>query len=546
MGKEVNIESIRALEGQIEEGKGDIIKLRRARNLLLNISARVPPEILGDIFSWTLARPDPALDLDSHFDGFYKGCYNFLLVCHHWFEVASRTPELWGFWGNAMEEWKRWHHRHPRGMPLDLVLANYGGASDAGAFLDSTLESKLREFASRDSIRQVHIQSYNPRLLPSLISTLIPNCDGAHHRSIESIHLENRGFPLLDVSSFFNRVHLPKLRSLLVFGVSGVPWDHLSKQTTLLTTLSFRFSRTRPSPPPTIPQLFGILNSNPGLRDLYFDGPATPEHNVDGSVPQITLPRLKWLCLTGKFHDVFRLLNQLVFPHPLELIWLIPYIRSTDGILEVLGPYMRHYFQRHHELQVRLCIKTRIFLRRLLIRIDTEETSHNDNSFWVNLKMYPTQNLPGALQNLCHDLIAFTPQERACSFDTDIPTDRLEALLVAMPNIETLRLRNVALSEGFLRPNPTGPYSKTRLLPSLCTLHLENVTLSNDDWRHLTVFLVHQSSDGQAIRLTITGHIPCICPHTAEEIRDLVQEFTFGGFFGAGTHCPTGRCGDGT
>ena len=56
MGPEANIHSIKALEKQIEEGSGDIIKLKRARNSLLNISTRVPPEILGCILVWTLVR----------------------------------------------------------------------------------------------------------------------------------------------------------------------------------------------------------------------------------------------------------------------------------------------------------------------------------------------------------------------------------------------------------------------------------------------------------------------------------------------------------
>ena len=40
MGREVNIKSIRVLDKQIEEGNGDTIKLKRARNSLLKISAR--------------------------------------------------------------------------------------------------------------------------------------------------------------------------------------------------------------------------------------------------------------------------------------------------------------------------------------------------------------------------------------------------------------------------------------------------------------------------------------------------------------------------
>ena len=50
MGPEISIDSILALEKQVEEGTGDVIQLKRTRNSLLNISARVPPEILGHSF----------------------------------------------------------------------------------------------------------------------------------------------------------------------------------------------------------------------------------------------------------------------------------------------------------------------------------------------------------------------------------------------------------------------------------------------------------------------------------------------------------------
>ena len=83
MGREINIHSIRALEKHIAEGKGDIIKLKRAWNSLLNISMRVPSEILGYIFACSLAREEAhLLYSQSHSDGLLKGSYDFLLVCH--------------------------------------------------------------------------------------------------------------------------------------------------------------------------------------------------------------------------------------------------------------------------------------------------------------------------------------------------------------------------------------------------------------------------------------------------------------------------------
>ena len=57
MGPEINMDSIRDLEEQIEGDAGDIIQLKRTRNSLFNISTHVPPEILGSVFRWN-AIPD--------------------------------------------------------------------------------------------------------------------------------------------------------------------------------------------------------------------------------------------------------------------------------------------------------------------------------------------------------------------------------------------------------------------------------------------------------------------------------------------------------
>ena len=77
--------------------------------------SKFPPDVLGNIFRWNVTLEEP-------FDGIKEESYNFLLVCHHWFEVASRAPELWAFWGNNLEDWEKRCLRSSVGTPLDLVL----------------------------------------------------------------------------------------------------------------------------------------------------------------------------------------------------------------------------------------------------------------------------------------------------------------------------------------------------------------------------------------------------------------------------------------
>ena len=186
MGLETNAESIRVLEREIEDGNGDIIKLKRARNSLLNISMRVPPEILGDIFSWILVRPDPDPDSELHFNRLPEGCYNFLLVCHHWFQVASHIPKLWTYCGNTLQDWEKWHHLHPRVTPLDLVLSHTSPPTTQ-PFIEPALGDALRDRATQDAVRQVHLLCNYGYLLSLVTSLLTPEGEGVQYRSIESI-----------------------------------------------------------------------------------------------------------------------------------------------------------------------------------------------------------------------------------------------------------------------------------------------------------------------------------------------------------------------
>jgi len=143
---ETNIESILALEEQIRVYDEAHTKLKRSRNSLLNVS-KLPPEVLGNIFHWNTAPK-------GDFGGLEEGSHNFLLVCNHWFEVASSTPEVWSFWGNNPKGWAQWCRRSGT-APLDLVLdVNY----DDGSF-GAALFEVLQDRAARDTVRRIHLRA---------------------------------------------------------------------------------------------------------------------------------------------------------------------------------------------------------------------------------------------------------------------------------------------------------------------------------------------------------------------------------------------------
>ena len=528
MGQETNIELIKALEKQIEGGQGDVIELKRARNSLLNISIRVPPEILGTIFVWIVTREqDDSLFSTAHFARLEKGSHNFLLVCRRWFEVASSTPEVWAFWGRTLEDWSRRCHR-VRGAPVDLVLDTSESSSE---MFDSSLRDALRDLAARDRIRQIHFAGDEAYLLDAIASPLIPQGEDPQERhTIESIIFQLSVIPV-DFSRFFLHSRLPNLRCLLIHGflLQAPFWDQLTLlQTTRLSILSLQIKHAPLSI--TTSQLFSILISNPNLRGLRLAYAALPDDSSESSV-RVSLRALRTIALEGEFARVFELLNRLDLP-ALDHTVLRLAALTTENLIKTLGPHMQGHFQRDLRFKGRLAavVSYRNFFDGFsdsvhgCIDLAPLANGVSPSASFSTTLIGPLSPQPATLGQTL-DLLRFIPHEHVASLEVVGPLRVPEDLLVAMPNIETLRLGTLPIR--FLLPNREGPHANTDILPSLRSLHIENVTtILGANWEPLKTYLVHRTSEGRAISLHVPDWSP-MPPEVVEEIRSLVETFVY-------------------
>ena len=497
------------MEEQIREHEGAIIKLKRARNSLLNVS-KLSPEVLGDIFRRNVT-------LKEDFDGLEEGSRNFLLVCNHWYEVALRTPEVWSFWGNTTTDWARWH-RYSGTAPLDLVLSDDDYHEGT---VDNTLSDVLRDRATRDTIRRVHLCSIEGATFLSSIITSLTTASGIWSNRMESIILLNTfsGTPV-DVSDFFIHYRFPKLQRLELHNCRVTSWDLLTSRAAVLTSLILDFKS--PSPTPTTSQLLSVLASNPSLRTVSLSKSAVPDDGGGKPSFRVPLNHLKELEMAGDSRHVIGLLYQL--DHPTNVDLDVTLCDRTDAdIPRIVGPYLRDYVRRRDRSQNGLGL----YISRLEYRVADVGGLDLSTKVWeqidpfVTISMKADQTPHGPSGNPLLDLVPHLPQDEVVYFRPLYVPAAMEDMSTRFPNLRALHPGLLPLTAVFLGPDP----GRDGGIPtSLQHIILEWPYVEGDDWSPLTNSLAHRASSGNRLDSLTLHNPPRMCPKLEEDIRSMVRE----------------------
>jgi len=500
---------LRALEEQRRERESAMIKLKRVRNSLLNIS-KLPPEILGNIFRWNVSFEDD-------FGGLGEESHNFLFVCHHWSEVASHTPELWSFWGRTLEDWTRWCRRSGT-APLDLVLDS--NEYDVGN-LSPTMLNALQDRATADKIRRVHLTVEDSGLLGLIITSLTVECEEILSNSVESLVLRNYD-EVLDVTDFFAHYRFPKLRRLDLTNCMVSSWDYVTSRTGALTNLELDFPE--PGSGPTTSQLLSILASNPILQRLILYRNAAPGDHGGESSSRVPLHHLNELKLLGDSQDAMRFLHRLDHPANMDHLTVELEDCMVAEISQTIGPYFRDYLRRRDRSQNGLGIFLSLDHEIILNAGDTHGTGPQllqaVNFMRITLELDET--LPNDVrEEVILDLIAHIPRVEIVCLQIHCNSVAIGNVYAQFPNLKTLFLKGTTLSIVFPRQNPDGDES---ILHSLRCMFLQDLVVGGGDWSPLTTFLSRRASSGNRLDTLEISWSPHMCPEVVESIRGAVQE----------------------
>ena len=510
---ETNIKSILALDEQIRQHEATIAELRRARNSLLNIS-KLPPEMLGEIFRWNVG-------LKGDFGGLEERSHNFLLVCHHWYEVALSTPELWSYWGSTPKDWERRHHQSGN-APLDLVL---NVDEDDGVF-DSALSDILQDRTDRNTIRCIHLRATDSELLNDIIPSLSPSwTEPLRPSSVESFILRNESGGLVDTTYFFCWSCFPRLQCLKLFDCGISTWDLLPSRITALITLDLDLFSLEPIP--TTSQVLSILASNPTLRELSISGFGTPCYDLS---PRVSLHHLEELELDGDPQGVFEFLDRLDHPRRMDRLDIALGPCAVEDTSHLIGPYLRDYLRHRGRSESGLGLSINLpSASRAVLRVGDvggidfhAPAPARMNQFMEIIVEVNLWHFMDLWEQVVSTLITHTPWEEIVYFQVCGENVDMEDIPIQLPNLRGLHFEKTPFSTAFPKSNLD---RGEEIFPSLQYVLLDRVVVDDGDWSLLATFLDRRASSGNQLHTLVLTGDDWINPMVRSSLAASVQKF---------------------
>ena len=514
------------------------VGLKPGTNAPLDVFALIPPEIMGEIFYWAQQndhRPSP------------KVPHNLLFVCHDWFEVAKRTPQLWTSWGHTLQDWEL-RHTCPTSSKLYLQLdGDDSSETKQDKHLSKSLRDTLQDRAKQDFIQQVSLIYIKAETLNSIISAII-----TPGKEVQSISLELFAVEVLcvddgrvELSDFFNHYHFPKLRHISIRGECCIPpLDLLASWTTTLVTLTLWISDNSLTPTPTLSQLLSVLSSNPNLQSLALSSAMLPKFTSDKAPFQVQLPHLKSIHLSGDSRDGLELLHRLVPANKMDFTRLDFSCHSTLDISQTLARYLGVHILHRGDLHKGLAVSGSCgnYSYHILLG-DVEEfgdTSPSHRNF-MEVSMYWSmveELWEDEYEEIFFNSLTYISCHIVC-YHSSHSLLKLSTLSPAMPNLTEIFVELIMpLSQWFVGPESGGTRAYGELFPSLKYIKLSRPSTNGWDWSPLTTFLSCRANVGNQLK-NLDVHYNHLCLDAVEEFKGLVQHVTF---FSWHSVCPYGRC----
>lgn len=311
----------------------EAITASRLKNSQLPIS-RLPPEILGDIFIQNIfeCSTDFIYRLDPRSP---TNCVHVISVCYYWREVALNHPQFWGFWSKLGSRWFKSYASRCEVGPLHIRVTRSSRAA---------LENWETVFPAQnylERIRELHIQD-----IALSLNRMLKQFDreGKYSSQLRSLMIYSTAGDIPAIPPSLTSHEFPYLWRFDLLQCD-FDWNCRMLDTSQLRILSVRNELTVGATRPTAARLIAVLQCQQRLEKLTLTGLALPTSlNTVSKVPEIDLPRLSHLELTGTSAFCLSLTSCLRFPRNTSFVSLQIRLKGLPAYTNEVLPFLRSYY----------------------------------------------------------------------------------------------------------------------------------------------------------------------------------------------------------